>query len=27
VKINEDQTFAPLTSFWAPGRDKVRIIK
>jgi hypothetical protein len=27
VKINEDQTFKPLTSFWAPGKEKVRILK
>lgn len=27
VKINEDQTFVPLTNFWAPGKEKVRIIK
>jgi hypothetical protein len=27
VKINEDQTFVPLTSFWAPGEEKVRILK
>lgn len=27
VKINEDQTFEPLTSFWAPGREKVQIMK
>ena len=27
VKINEDQTFTPLTSFWEPGREKVKIIK
>ena len=27
VKINEDQTFTPLTSFWAPGKEKVSILK
>jgi branched-chain amino acid transport system substrate-binding protein len=27
VKINEDQTFTPLTSFWAPGKEKVQILK
>jgi ABC-type branched-subunit amino acid transport system substrate-binding protein len=27
VKINEDQTFVPLTSFWGPGEEKVRILK
>jgi len=27
VKINEDQTFKPLTKFWIPGKEKVTIIK
>ncbi len=27
VKINEDQTFTPLTRFWAPGKEKVQILK
>jgi branched-chain amino acid transport system substrate-binding protein len=27
VKINEDQTFTPLTSFWEPGREKVKIVQ
>jgi branched-chain amino acid transport system substrate-binding protein len=27
VKINEDQTFVPLTSFWAPGKEKIRVLK
>jgi ABC-type branched-subunit amino acid transport system substrate-binding protein len=27
VKINEDQTFEPLSSFWAPGKEKVRVMK
>jgi ABC-type branched-subunit amino acid transport system substrate-binding protein len=27
VKINEDQTFTPLTSFWEPGKEKVHILK
>jgi branched-chain amino acid transport system substrate-binding protein len=27
VKINENQTFEPLTGFWAPGKEKVRLIK
>ncbi len=27
VKINEDQTFIPLTGFWAPGKETVHIIK
>jgi hypothetical protein len=27
VKINEDQSFTPLTNFWAPGKEKVEIIK
>jgi len=27
VKINEDQTFTPLTTFWEPGKEKVKIIK
>ena len=26
VRINEDQTFTPLTSFWAPGKEKVQLI-
>jgi branched-chain amino acid transport system substrate-binding protein len=27
VKINENQTFEPLTGFWAPGKEKVRVLK
>ncbi|HDR13933.1 MAG TPA: ABC transporter substrate-binding protein [Desulfobacteraceae bacterium] len=27
VKINEDQTFTPLTTFWEPGKEKVRILR
>jgi branched-chain amino acid transport system substrate-binding protein len=27
VKINEDATYTPLTGFWAPGKEKVKIIK
>lgn len=27
VKINENQTYTPLTSFWAPGKEQVRILK
>ena len=27
VKINEDTTYTPLTNFWAPGKEKVKIIK
>jgi branched-chain amino acid transport system substrate-binding protein len=27
VKINEDQTFKPLTTFWAPGKEKVSVLK
>jgi hypothetical protein len=27
VKINEDQTYTPLTTFWAPGKEKVKIIR
>lgn len=26
VKINENQTYTPLTGFWAPGKEKVRIL-
>jgi len=27
VKINENQTFTPLTTFWAPGKEKVTLIR
>jgi branched-chain amino acid transport system substrate-binding protein len=27
VKINEDQSFTPLTRFWAPGKEKVELLK
>lgn len=27
VRINEDQTYTPLTSFWAPGKEQVTILK
>ncbi|MBU0732749.1 MAG: ABC transporter substrate-binding protein [Proteobacteria bacterium] len=27
VKINEDQTYTPLTKFWIPGKEKVTILK
>jgi len=27
VKINEDQTFKPLSTFWAPGKEKVNLVK
>jgi hypothetical protein len=26
VRINEDQTFTPLTNFWEPGREKIQLI-
>ncbi len=26
VKINEDATYTPLTTFWAPGKEKVELI-
>jgi len=26
VKINEDATYTPLTTFWAPGKEKVKLI-
>lgn len=27
VKVNEDATYTPLTSFWAPGKEKVKVLK
>ncbi len=27
VKINEDQTYTPLTSFFVPGKERVKILK
>jgi hypothetical protein len=27
VKINEDGSYRPLTNFWAPGKEKVNIIR
>jgi hypothetical protein len=27
VKVNEDATYTPATSFWAPGREKIKIMK
>jgi len=27
VKINEDATYTPLTNFWAPGKEKVKIVR
>ena len=27
VKINEDTSYTPLTSFWAPGKEKIRVFK
>lgn len=27
VKINEDGTYTPLTSFWGPGKEKIKILK
>ncbi|MBW2615074.1 MAG: ABC transporter substrate-binding protein [Deltaproteobacteria bacterium] len=27
VKINEDGTYTPLTNFWGPGKEKVKILK
>jgi hypothetical protein len=27
VKINEDGSYTPLTSFWGPGREKLKILE
>jgi len=27
VKVNEDQTYTPLTGFWGPGKEKIPILK
>jgi branched-chain amino acid transport system substrate-binding protein len=27
VRLNEDQTYTPMTSFWAPGKEKVKILR
>ncbi|MCD6297746.1 MAG: ABC transporter substrate-binding protein [Deltaproteobacteria bacterium] len=27
VKINEDGTYTPLTNFWGPGKERVKILK
>ncbi len=27
VRINEDQTYTPLTGFWAPGKEQITILK
>jgi branched-chain amino acid transport system substrate-binding protein len=26
VRLNEDQTYTPITSFWAPGKEAVRVL-
>jgi branched-chain amino acid transport system substrate-binding protein len=26
VRINEDQTFTPLTSFWEPGKENIKLV-
>jgi branched-chain amino acid transport system substrate-binding protein len=27
VKINEDQSYTPLTGFWAPGKETIPILR
>ncbi|HDI78499.1 MAG TPA: ABC transporter substrate-binding protein [Desulfobacteraceae bacterium] len=27
VRLNEDQTYTPITNFWSPGKEKVKILK
>ena len=27
VRVNENATYTPVTSFWAPGREKITILK
>jgi ABC-type branched-subunit amino acid transport system substrate-binding protein len=27
IRLNEDQTYTPVSSFWAPGKEKVKIIR
>jgi branched-chain amino acid transport system substrate-binding protein len=27
IRLNEDQTYTPMSSFWAPGKEKVKILK
>ena len=27
VKVNEDATYTPATGFWAPGKEKITILK
>jgi branched-chain amino acid transport system substrate-binding protein len=27
VRINENQTYTPLTSFWAPGKEQIMVLK
>ncbi|MBW1680802.1 MAG: ABC transporter substrate-binding protein [Deltaproteobacteria bacterium] len=27
VRLNEDQTYTPLTNFWGPGKEKVKILQ
>ena len=27
IRVNEDATYTPRTSFWAPGKEKLRLIK
>lgn len=27
IKVNENKTFTPVTGFWEPGREKVKVIK
>ena len=27
VKVHEDATYTPLTNFWEPGKERVKILK
>jgi ABC-type branched-subunit amino acid transport system substrate-binding protein len=27
IRVNENKTFTPITGFWAPGKEKVRILR
>jgi ABC-type branched-subunit amino acid transport system substrate-binding protein len=27
VRLNEDQTYTPVTGFWAPGRERVQLVR
>jgi ABC-type branched-subunit amino acid transport system substrate-binding protein len=27
VKVNEDETYTPITSFWAPGKEQMKVLK